>query len=217
MDQLLRKLLDDVKEQAPPGVLSMDLSSIASAMMKGMSAPTSLDWNRVYSAWLLIGESLRMQRHFLELPVYRGTRKNAEDYWLQQLMMYGLWCRAWDAAEWEPTLNEWIDHELTRDLGNLGPICRRLLDHWNTAHPTQSDADELMELRRRCTKSPPRSMRDHLFFPYDKIAPELAWCRRRGLRVRFDTVAIDLPARDSLNVDAIVTDALVAAGSTHWT
>jgi hypothetical protein len=181
MREDLERLMSDIHSRQNPGILGDDLRFIAVSLWK-LRCSESIDWNGVYGVWLILGDSLKFQALWRTLPAFGGRPDRSADFgFILELVMYGFWCRVWNVVPFDQLIRSWVTSEMSLGETRPGHLCWPLIHCYlkNEAH--QETVNTLAQIR---TDSKSASFDDGPYhtdiFPYDMLAPELAYHARQG-------------------------------------
>jgi hypothetical protein len=131
--------------------------------------------------------------------------------------MYGFWCRTWGYHEFDARVGGICARHLELPMERLNSVVKPVIDLYLAARLPPDAGVMLAEARAKGRKAPfERGSMHTEFWPYDTLAPELAYCQRLGLSFPAARGVHDFPDPAGLAVMPEVEEALVAVGCSRW-
>jgi hypothetical protein len=176
----------------------------------------AVDWVAAYNVWLLLWEVYRLKDLWHKLPgCYGGRRGNLP--LLLELIMYGFWCRVWAYDELDARVGGICARHLELGAGPINSAIKPVIEAYFATRLAPDAGEILAAARAKANKRPYDAGPFHTeFWPYDTLAPELAYCRRLGLHVPAVRGVGEFPQPDRARVFEEVEEALVAVGCSRW-
>jgi hypothetical protein len=213
----LRELADAIKADAGGGVVSMHLSALA-AMQWDPYRGARDDWPAIYNAWLLFGEEYRLESQWHGTLAVAGPRgRRGSPVRLLRYACFGIWCELWDVPALVASARRWCELELAAMRGPMGPSAS-VVDCFLAGKPKVGAAIEWAAVRRNFSRGGLKRDAVHNdSYPFDVLAPELAWCARAGQTVpRLTTTITTFPPRQEWPITPVTEAALMAVGSSSY-
>jgi hypothetical protein len=192
------------------GLIAGAVRRCAAAQWNPRDAPK--DWNAIFSMWLLLGESYRIERRS---PVGTGARQGRSLVRVLHWTMYGIWANVWRTPVVADALATAIAEELPALEDRLGPSRSVIAAFLGRTAPAGAAA-EWLSIRNHYRGGMKHDPTHNEFFPYDVLAPELAWCRASGQPVGRTSCVTVFPDHEQLTPSASAERVLVMLAENGW-
>jgi len=167
--------------------------------------------------WLLLGEQYRLQSFWRGTPAssnLRGRRGSVVD--LLKYAPFGIWCSLWDRPALVAAARKWCQLELESLAGPVGPAAS-VVDSFVAGTLPAGAAMEWSGIRNKFSRGGlDRPPVHNDAYPYDVLAPELAWCKQAGQTVRASRAIVEFPPLREWPVTSVTEGALIALASSRW-
>ena len=215
-ESVLASLNDAIDKGEHAGLVSMHLGSLASLQWDAYGRSRE-DWASIYNMWLLLADLYRLEFFWEGAPA--STNVQSRKGSLSSVLKYacfGIWCGLWEKPALAERSRGWCESELAALKGSLGPSAS-LVECFMANHLTPSAAAEWSGIRKKFSRGGMNRPEVHNdYFPYDILAPELAWCAKEGQVVPRSTAIVVFPRIQEWPLTSATESALIAIASSRW-
>jgi hypothetical protein len=209
-------LTEAIASDAQAGALAIHLGSLASSQWDPYRGVRE-DWTAIYNMWLLLGEKYRLESIWHGTLAFTGPKgRMGYGVHLLQYTCFGIWCQLWDVTALVDAARKWCELEKAALRDAIGPSAS-VVEAFLAGRPNAGAAIEWAAIRRNYSRGGlkrPAVHNDN--FPFDVLAPELAWCAAAGQTVPRLSAMSNFPPLQEWPVTSVTERALIAIGSSPW-